>query len=83
MYGMPEGVFVTEVTNGTAAEKCGLKKGDIITKFDGKAVKSMQALKSRLAYYKAGDEVTIAVERSVDGGYEEQELTVVLDKKNS
>lgn len=83
MYGMPEGVFVTEVSSGTAAEKCGLKKGDIITKFDGKAVKSMEALKGRLAYYKAGDEVAITVQRSVDGGYEEQELKIVLDRKNS
>ena len=83
MYGMPEGVFVTAVTSGTAAEKYGLRKGDIITEFDGKAVKSMEALRSRLAYYKAGDEVTITVQRSVDGGYEAQELKVVLDQKNS
>lgn len=83
MYGMPEGVFVTAVTSGTAAEKCGLRKGDIITEFDGKAVKSMRTLKSRLTYYKAGDEVTITVQRSVEGGYEAQELKVVLDKKNS
>lgn len=83
MYGMPEGVFVTEVTEDSPAEKCGIKKGDIITEFDGKAIKSMQTLKRRLAYYKAGDKVDVTVQRSVDGGYEEQKLEIELGSKNS
>lgn len=82
-YGMPEGALVTEVSKGTAADKYGLKKGDIITKFDGKIVKSMESLSSRMAYYQAGDEVEVTVQRMAEGGYQEQVLKIVLDKKNS
>lgn len=82
-YGMPEGALVTEVSKGTAADKYGLKKGDIITKFDGKVVKSMESLRSRMAYYQAGDEVEVTIQRMAEGGYQEQVLKIVLDKKNS
>lgn len=82
-YNMPEGIFITELSRGTAAEKYGLKKGDIITKFDGKEVKSMEALTNRLAYYEAGTEVEVTVQRASEGGYQEQTIPVVLGKKNS
>lgn len=82
-YSMPEGIFITELTKGAAAEKYGLRKGDIITKFDGKAVKSMEALTNRLAYYAAGTEVEITIQRAAEGGYQEQTISVVLGNKNS
>ena len=48
LYGIPEGIYVTDVSEGSPAEDAGLKKGDIITKFDGSSVTSMSGLK--LAY---------------------------------
>lgn len=42
MYGIPEGVFVSEVTDGAAAENGGIQKNDIITEFDGKKIKSIR-----------------------------------------
>ena len=54
-YGMPQGAYVAEVNEGSAAEKAGLKEGMIITKFDGTSVKSMSDLKAQLAYYAAGE----------------------------
>ena len=44
MYNMPAGAFVYEVNEGSAGEKAGLKKGDIITKFDGISIDSSDTL---------------------------------------
>lgn len=82
-YNMPEGVFVREVFRGTAAEQYGLRTGDIITKIDGREVKSSEALVNRLSYYEAGTEVEITLQRAAQGGYEEVTVSVVLGKKDS
>ncbi len=80
MYGLPEGVYIASVTEGSAADNAGLKKGYIITKFDGTSVSSISELKSQLSYYKAGEEVEIVAMVSNGGDYEEQTFTVTLDK---
>ncbi len=82
-YNMPEGVFIKAITKGTAADQYGLKEGDIITKFDGREVKTMQTLKRRLSYYEAGTEVEVIVQRAAENGYQEKTLKVVLGKMNS
>lgn len=76
-YNMPEGVYVYEVMKGSAAEKAGIRQGDIITKFDGQGVSTMRSLKGQLSYYKAGQEVEITINR-LENGYEEQTITVKL-----
>lgn len=81
-YGMPEGIYVTMVKEGTAAEAAGIHKGDIITKFDGKAVSSMEQLKDRLQYYEAGSTVELVVQANQDGEWKEQTISVTLGKKN-
>lgn len=80
MYGIPEGVYVAEVTEGSAAEKAGIKQGYIITEFDGESVKSVSDLKNMLQYYKAGEKVEMKVQVSDGGGYKEQTVTVTLDQ---
>ena len=82
-YNMPEGLFIKEVYRGTAAEKYGLQKGDIITKFDGRKIKSWDTLVQRLSYYAAGEEVEIEIQRPSQGSYEEMTITVVLGKKDT
>lgn len=82
-YGMPEGIYITMVKEGTAAEKAGIHKGDIITKFDGKGISSMEQLKDRLQYYKAGSTVEIVLQTNQDGEWREQTVSVTLGKKNS
>ncbi len=78
MYGLPTGVYVAAVTAGGGAEAAGLQEGDIITKFDGKEISSMEDLQNRLAYYEAGETVTLTVMRQATGGYSEQEFTITL-----
>ena len=54
------------VTEDSLAEKTGLKSGDVVTKFDGKDIKSYGDLISQLAKKKPGDEVEIIVKRGAE-----------------
>ena len=81
MYNLPSGVYVDTVTEGSAAEKAGMIKGDIISKFDGLTISSYDELVNNLEYYAAGETVTIIVMRAENGEYKEVELSVTLDKK--
>lgn len=81
-YNLPIGVSVVQVQENTAAEKYGIIPGDIITKFDGKEITSMDSLTSTLQYYAAGTTVEITVMRANNGQYQEQVIEVVLGKKN-
>lgn len=78
MYGMPKGVYVTQVYQGMAAEKAGMLNGDIITAFEGSSVGSMEDLQGYLEYYEIGESVEVTLMRAANGGYEEQTLTVTL-----
>lgn len=82
-YNMPTGVYVAQVTEGSAAEKAGIKVGDIITTFDGREVSSMEGLSMRMQYYRAGDTVELTIVRANEGEYIEETLTVTLGKKNT
>ncbi len=58
-----EGLLVTDVVAGSPAEKAGLKKNDILTKIDGKAVKGEESLSKFMSSAKAGQEATLTVLR--------------------
>ena len=79
MYGIPVGVYISRVYEGTAAQKAGLKKGDIIISCDGETVETMEGLSTLLDSMEAGTSVQISVMMSVDGGYQERILEVTLD----
>lgn len=82
MYGMPQGVYVAEVTSGGPAEAAGVKKGDVITKIDGITVASYEDLINNLQYYAAGESVEVVVSRADAGEYKEATLEVKLGKKS-
>lgn len=77
-YGVPEGVLVSEVTDGGAADKAGIKEKSIITEFDGKRVRSTDELVSRLEYYEPGEEVEVTLEVADGDSYKEKKITVTL-----
>ncbi len=57
--GVVSGVWVNEITEGSAAEDAELKKGDVITGIDSKPVAKMAELQEQLAQHKPGDKVQI------------------------
>lgn len=80
-YDMPVGIYISRVYENSPAEAAGLAKGNIITKFDGQTVKTLNELQSLLPYYKAGETVTVtAMIRGADG-YTEQEFSLTLGTK--
>lgn len=80
VYGIPEGVFVAEVTEGGAAEDAGIKENMVITKFDGKRVRSIESLVELLEYYEPGEEIEVTLEVMNGDGYKEKTVTVKLGK---
>ncbi len=78
MYNMPVGVCITSIMEGSPAEEAGLKKGDILTSFDGRSVSTYSELVSLLQYYAAGETVEVTVERSDEGEYTEQTFSLTL-----
>ena len=58
-YGYPQGIQIRTVESGSAAEKAGLGKYDIVVSFDDQTVSSMTGLQSLMQYYKAGEKVTV------------------------
>lgn len=84
LYGMPTGVYIRNVIEGTGAEKAGLVRGGVITELDGSSVDSMTTLQNLLSYYRVGETVTLTVEMpGKDGSYEEKEVEVVLSEKQT
>lgn len=82
-YGIPQGVYVAEIEQGSAAEKAGITAGSVITKFDDTTIESMDDLKSRLEYYAAGETVDLVVKIADNGSYVEKTLTITLDKADT
>ena len=69
-----EGIYVVKVEEFSAAEKAGIEIGDVIVKFDGEEVKTMNELNNLKNTHEVGDEVTVVVNRNG----EEKELQLVL-----
>lgn len=81
MYNMPAGAFLTEVTEGGAADNAGIKKGDIIVKLDGQKVSGKDDLIDKLQYYEAGETIEVVISRANSGEYKEQTVEVTLGSK--
>lgn len=78
-FGMPSGVYVSEVLKNGGAEKAGITKGCIITGIEGSGVSNMEGLQNQLSYYRIGEKVKVKVQFPADGGnYKEKEVEVKL-----
>ncbi len=77
MYGMPVGVYVIEVSEGSAAETAGLKKGDIITAVDDVEITTSVELTAQKNLHTAGDEIKLTFMRNG----EEMTTTLTLDEQ--
>lgn len=78
LYGIPTGVVISEVVENGPADQAGVKKGDILTELDGRSISSMAQLQDVLQYYAAGETVDLVVQRSDNGEYQAQTLSITL-----
>jgi len=58
-----EGLYIMSVTEGSGAEKAGLQRGDIITKFDGQKVTTATQMNKIRDKHKAGQSVNVTILR--------------------
>ena len=79
-YALPMGVYVKSVVEGSAAQKAGIKDGDVIIKVDGGSVSSVEELVEALSYFEAGETIEITV-KTRESGYEEQQMIVTLSNR--
>jgi S1-C subfamily serine protease len=58
-----QGALVSQVVEGSAADKAGVKAGDVITAVNGSAVKSAGELRNRIGLLRVGESVELGVMR--------------------
>ncbi len=80
LYGLPLGAFVSNVVEGSAADKAGLVRGDIITAINGWEGKSMAELKEEISGYAAGETVELTIMQGSPDGYQTKTVEVTLGR---
>ncbi len=81
-YDLPLGVFINKIYDNSPAANAGLSKGNIIIKFDGQTVKTMNDLQTMLTYYRAGETVDVIAMVAGADGYTEKTFTLMLGAKD-
>lgn len=66
LYRVPSGLFIYKLTQGGAAEKAGLRVGDVITSVNGIALTDENSLDDILAVLSGGDTVDVEIIRNRD-----------------
>ncbi len=64
LYGLPTGIYITDVTVDSGAKKAGIKSGDVLISLDGKTIETMVDLDAVKEAHKPGDTVTAIVSRN-------------------
>ncbi len=78
-YNLVKGVYVVSVDEYSAAEKAGLKTGDVIVGIDDKSISTMNELNEIKNTHSIGDTVKLKINR--DG--QEKEISLTLGEQNS
>lgn len=78
MFGIPIGVYISFVVEGSAADKAGLKVGDVIQYVNDKEITSGTQLKELISSIRAGTDVEIVYMRHVNGEYKKFTVTATL-----
>ncbi|ELR66359.1 Outer membrane stress sensor protease DegQ, serine protease [Photobacterium marinum] len=77
-YETNRGAFINQVMPDSAAEKAGLKAGDIIVSVNGKEIRSFNELRAKIATLGAGKKATLGIIRDGD----EMTVKVVLQESS-
>ncbi|WP_036610142.1 S1C family serine protease [Oribacterium sp. P6A1] len=77
-FDMPQGVFVYKHTEGSDAKNDDLHEKDIITAIEGQGVTNFNELGEILSKYKAGEKVSLTVQRPNGDKYDELTVEVIL-----
>ncbi|MDQ3132883.1 MAG: PDZ domain-containing protein, partial [Acidobacteriota bacterium] len=73
------GVLISNVQPGSAAEKAGIKRGDVVKAINGERIEDNNVLRNKVAGTMPGNQIKLTVVR--DGA--EQEFTATLDESDA
>ena len=73
-YKEGDGILISDVLDGGAAKAAGIKKGDVLVKINGVAVKTSPELQEQVSRYKPGDKMNLVIKR--DGKEMTMEVTL-------
>ena len=62
----PNGVYIEEVLEGGAADKAGIRKGDVLVKVDSTSITTPSSLQEKVNSYNPGDKASVTVIRGGD-----------------
>ncbi len=79
-YGYPAGAVVSSVASGSPADSAGIKRGDIITEFNGVNISEYTVLGDALYDCESGDTVAVTVYRA--GKYYTVDIKLTSDTAN-
>jgi serine protease Do/serine protease DegQ len=74
-----QGALVSQVVEGSSAEKAGIKAGDVITAVNGRAVKDAGSLRNSIGLLSIGEKVDVALLR--DG--KPRRITAVISERDT
>ncbi len=77
-YDLPVGVYVQSITEFSAAEKAGLRPGDVIVQCDGQTIETVDELNEIRDQHQVGDTLTLTIVR--DGQRMEVSITLQEDR---
>lgn len=78
---LPEGLYVTEVLQGSPAYEARIQVGDVITALDGQEIKTVKDYRSALLAHQPEDKVTVTVMRSGKDGYSPIDFSATLGSR--
>lgn len=77
-YNIPIGIYVSQISPYSAAERAGIQIGDVITEFNGEKVTTVEELNEKKEAFKVGDTITLTYIR--DGETRKADLKLTEEK---
>lgn len=77
-YNIPVGIYVSQISPYSAAERAGIRIGDVIIEFNGEKVATVDELNEKKEAFKVGDTITLTIVR--DSQKKKVNLTLLEEK---
>lgn len=78
VYGMPDGIYVSLVEDGSPAFYSGIQSGDIITAVGDETVNSVRSFQNVVFSLEPGNDTTVFISRPGKDGYRNIEITLQI-----
>ena len=82
-YNIPQGAYIREFTEDSAASKAGLVVGDVIIAVEGDDVDTSEELIEIISTYKAGETITVTVMSRDGNEYKKKDVEITLGAKSN